>query len=282
MSIRFACEHCQSTLNVADKFGGKRVKCPKCSQPIQVPAVDADELSLEGDDPVVPSSTSNAVGGWGGGARTHLDDLLDEAGVQAKVEGPTCQECGAAIDPEAIICVECGFNFQTGQQMATMMSKEAFEASGSESDKILRKAEKDLDENPVDADEGNFGDGPESFIIAAVAIFGGALLVAGIVALIFIFDRISGDDQTMQAYVTFGVCAAFYGIGRLWILISGFITKKSAGVVMLIPLVGDIWAIIFGFMRMRALWMPTGLCILGILGQIIGAIILAVSGDSGS
>ena len=106
--------------------------------------------------------------------------------------------------------------------------------------------------------------------------------MAGIVALIFIFDRISGDDQTMQAYVTFGVCAAFYGIGRLWILISGFITKKSAGVVMLIPLVGDVWAIIFGFMRMRALWMPTGLCILGILGVIVGFILLLVAGDSGS
>jgi hypothetical protein len=30
---------------------------------------------------------------------------------------------------------------------------------------------------------------------------------------------------------------------------------------------------------MKALWMPTGLCILGILGQIIGMIILSISGS---
>lgn len=279
MSIRFACEHCQSGLNVADKFGGKRVKCPKCSQPIQVPAAEADELALASDELVPAAEEPKAPAGWGGAARTHLDDLLDEAGVKARVEGPACPECGSAIDPDAIICVECGYNLQTGQQMATMTSRETFEASGSESEKILRKAEQDLEDNPVDADDGNFGDGPESFIIAAVAIFGGALLVAGIVFLIFIFDRISGDNQTAQAVVTFVVCGAFYFIGRLWILINGFMTNVTAGVVMLIPVVGDVWAIIFGFMRMKALWMPTGLCILGILGQIIGLIILAVSGS---
>ena len=280
MSIRFACEHCQSTLNVADKFGGKKVKCPKCAQPIRVPAAEADELVLAGDDLVPAAEEPKATAGWGGGARTHLDDLLDEAGVKAKVEGPACPECGSAIDPEAILCVECGYNLQTGQQMATMMSREAFEASGSETEKILRKAEEDLEENPVDADDGNFGDGPESFIIAAVAIFGGAILVGAIVFLIFIFDRISGDNQTAQAIVTFVTCTVFYLIGRLWILINGFMSDTTAGVVMLIPIVGDVWAVIFGFMKMRVLWMPVGLQIIGVLGWIIGFIILAVSGSS--
>ena len=43
MSIAVACPNCGAKLNVRDDMGGRRGKCPKCSQPIDIPAAEARE-----------------------------------------------------------------------------------------------------------------------------------------------------------------------------------------------------------------------------------------------
>lgn len=37
MPIRVHCEKCGTTIDAPDKYGGKRVKCPKCSTPVLIP-----------------------------------------------------------------------------------------------------------------------------------------------------------------------------------------------------------------------------------------------------
>lgn len=43
MPIRFACEHCGARLSVSSRKAGARAKCPKCQEPIAVPASEEDE-----------------------------------------------------------------------------------------------------------------------------------------------------------------------------------------------------------------------------------------------
>ena len=35
--IKFRCQHCSKKIGVQDDYAGKRVWCPKCHQPAQVP-----------------------------------------------------------------------------------------------------------------------------------------------------------------------------------------------------------------------------------------------------
>ena len=275
MSIRFACEHCQSKLNVADKYGGKRVKCPKCAQPIKVPAAEADP----GEDLLAPiEPAAPAAGGWGQGTRTHLDDLLDEAGVKEAVTGPTCPACGSEITEGALICIECGYNFESGEQMATMMSQDTLEEGGSETDRMLRKAEKELDESPMHVDEGGFGDGPEAFLIAFGALIGGAFIVGAIVFVIFLFDRIT-EAEGMTILVTFVMCLLFHVIGRLWIIIVSFFEGPGHGFGTLLC---NIYAYIYGFSRFGNLWMPTFLMLMGEIGLFVVQMMMAFGGEEGA
>lgn len=43
MSIAVACPHCEAKLNVRDELAGRRGKCPKCSESIDIPAAAASE-----------------------------------------------------------------------------------------------------------------------------------------------------------------------------------------------------------------------------------------------
>jgi DNA-directed RNA polymerase subunit M/transcription elongation factor TFIIS len=44
MPTSVRCPGCQSTLRVRPELVGKRVKCPKCGKPVQVPAEEEEEL----------------------------------------------------------------------------------------------------------------------------------------------------------------------------------------------------------------------------------------------
>ena len=62
----------------------------------------------------MPQQPGAPVGGLG--------SLLDQAGFNAPevTAGPKCPSCGAGVQPGAVICIECGYNSQTGQRMATL------------------------------------------------------------------------------------------------------------------------------------------------------------------
>ena len=38
MGIRFLCEHCGKKLNIKDELAGKKGRCPKCNERIEIPA----------------------------------------------------------------------------------------------------------------------------------------------------------------------------------------------------------------------------------------------------
>lgn len=125
--IKFHCKHCSGKIGVKDEFAGKRVRCPKCKEPVRVPkpAVE-DDFELEmvsagnsGDD----FDLEMVSEGDAGGALYALAEM--EAGAAAELPthqqpaGNTCPQCGNACAPRAKVCVGCGYNFKTKGKLKT-------------------------------------------------------------------------------------------------------------------------------------------------------------------
>lgn len=47
-----------------------------------------------------------------------MADLLDEVGFD-NVQGPSCPQCEKPVQPGATLCVNCGYNLQTGETVAS-------------------------------------------------------------------------------------------------------------------------------------------------------------------
>lgn len=126
---------CGKTLGVKPELAGKKVKCPTCQAVLAIPAAAAigataygsqakpaakakaelDDLSGDmGLDDIEPGS-GNAFDDLGGG----LDSLLDEVNFKAS-EGPRCPECRTELTEDAVLCVKCGYNLQTGKKLKTV------------------------------------------------------------------------------------------------------------------------------------------------------------------
>ncbi len=88
MAITFSC-HCGKQIKVADKFAGRRAKCPACGGAVTIPQPDASDIDA---------------------------DLVYEAlGAQADREsepaaGATCSACDKPMQEGAVFCTHCGYN----------------------------------------------------------------------------------------------------------------------------------------------------------------------------
>lgn len=246
MAIKARCDSCGSSFQAKDSLAGRRVKCPKCSQPLVVPKPASGKVA------------QGAVTASSGQAHNPLLDLLDEVNVKAAARGPTCPNCASEMSPNAIVCVECGYNVETGQQLSTDVYGEE-EAQGvadvgmTDAEKIMAKAEKEIDESPVTAHGQDFGDGADSFLIAGIA--GAILLVlVGIgLAVIFTMDLIS--TVVASWFISFLASIGMIIAMGTWITIVAFLQKPAHGVACI--LTGGLWCIPYGFMQGRQLIMPT-------------------------
>lgn len=242
MSIKATCGNCNASFKAKDSLAGKKVKCPKCKSPMLIPN---------------PSTAVVVAGGRGMTTYDPIADLLDEANVKTATRGAGCPECGSEIQPGAVICVDCGLDFETGVQLKTKSgsggSSEIEDVGLTDADKIMRKAEEEIDETPIEAAGQDFGDGGESFVIALVA--GGILAVIIAIALVIIFMMESISDSYNSAFIS------SIASGGLWLVMTcwlGFVAMKAKpihGVAVI--LTGGLYGIFFGFMQGKALIVPT-------------------------
>ena len=117
MPIQVTCP-CGQRLAVKDELAGKRVKCPKCKQPLAISgqgSQTADTPAAGGKTTSAPKSQKTKKDEDGGG----LADLLDEVGLTAPTTGRRCPDCFADMGMEAIICIQCGFSTETGKRLRT-------------------------------------------------------------------------------------------------------------------------------------------------------------------
>ena len=243
MAIKATCGSCSSTFNARDELAGKRVKCPKCGERMTIPAATATPVAA---GRVVSKSA----------AVDPMEALLREAKVGESIHsGPICPDCATPVVPGAIICVDCGFNMETGKRLRT--AKETAEGEVdtglTDAEKIMQKAEAEIEETPVGVDDQDFGDGGDSFVIAAVAIVILVILVFIGLAVIFSMDQIS--TYYNSGAISFIASSCMWVGMSLWITYVAFRAKVAHGIGCVAT--AGLYCIMFGFMQGKTLLLPT-------------------------
>ncbi len=247
MAIKARCGGCGTSFQAKDSLAGRRVKCPKCAQPLTVPQAATKQVAKK-----APAAASAAV-------HNPLLDLLDEVNVKSAVRGPVCQNCGGPMAANAIVCIECGYNVETGQQIATSIYADDDEEEGvadvglTDAEKIMAKAEQDIDDMPVTAHGQDFGDGADSFLIAGIAGIVLLVLVGIGLAVIFTMDVIS--QSIASWFISFLASCLMVLAMATWITIVAFLQKPAHGIACI--LTGGLWCIVYGFLQGRQLIVPT-------------------------
>lgn len=93
--IKFACPGCQQHIACDTGYSGMEISCPACKAKMIVP-------QLPGTPPPPPRLSIEST------APPPLPP-------PPSAEGRICQNCGAGVEPDAMICTQCGTNLQTGQ-----------------------------------------------------------------------------------------------------------------------------------------------------------------------
>ena len=182
-------------------------------------------------------------------------DLLDEANVKGVTRGPTCENCAAELMPGAVICIECGFNMETGKQISSDIEEGSKSTAGmSDADRIMAKAEQDIEDMPVTADGQDFGDGADSLVIAGVAGVILLLLVGIGLTIIFSMEQISkginsGAISMCASIMMIILCGA-------WITIVAF-KQQRPGHALACICTGFLYSVVYGFMQGKDLLIPT-------------------------
>lgn len=234
-------------------MAGKRARCPKCSQPLIIPMGDADmggELRLEA--PVdVPKYNP-------------LDDILAEEGVRSAPMGPVCPSCAEPVNPGAVICVQCGFNLQTGEKVTSNLydddeDDESAMAGMSETEKMLYKAEREIEDMPISADGEKFGDEGDSYIVAVVGLIVMAAAVGLAVFTIMQLDEIEDFNTPLVS----GWMSILFVIGAMTsVTITAFKERPLEGYLCLTVIYVEWYAV------SRGLYVQLGL--MNLFGAIAG------------
>jgi hypothetical protein len=152
-----------------------------------------------------------------------------------------------------VICIECGFNQETGDRLTTEASEDvAAGANMSGTEQMMRKAERDLEDIPISTDEDDFGDGAESYIIALVAAFFGAILLGICMAVILSMEQLS--QLMAPAGISFIASILLYVGMAAWLTIVAFKAATGHGIACVAS--GGLYCPIFGFMQGKTLLLP--------------------------
>jgi predicted Zn finger-like uncharacterized protein len=252
MPIKVQCESCGASFKAKEALAGKRVRCPKCKQPLTIPAAGAGSAK-----PAAPAKKSRpkAAAGSVRANPNPMMDLLDEANVKGVSRGPTCDHCAAELMPGAVICIECGYNLETGKLVATEVDEGPVNTAGmTDAERMMAKAEQDIDDMPVTGDGQDFGDGADSLVIAGVAGVILLLLVGIGLTIIFSMEQISkgvnsGAISMCAAIMMVILCGA-------WITIIAF-KQQRPGHALACICTGFLYAVVYGFMQGKDLLIPT-------------------------
>jgi hypothetical protein len=219
---------------------------------------------------LVAGQRSTSVSLAGAAGHNPLLDLLDEAGVESVPQGPICENCGADMELNGVICIGCGFNMSTGLQLETESFEDPAEAHNdeeiSDTDRIMAKAEREIEEMPVTAVGQNFGDGADSFLIAFVGMIAMLILVAIGISIIFLMDFFG--EAIDPALISFWASTVIYALCTIWITIVAFIAKPVQGIICVCT--GGLYCIIFGFLTRGLILPATILCTSVVIGIVSG------------
>jgi len=156
MPIKVSCQ-CGQAFNAPDKLAGKTVKCPKCQNPLAIPGGGQPQAPQQAPKQQAPKQQAPrqqappAADPLGGG----MGSLFDDAGLGVQSGPPVCPSCQQTMMATSMVCVNCGFNRQTGARMqgAGGPVEEIDHAEA-----LIAKARAEIDKTPISKKGSDFGD----------------------------------------------------------------------------------------------------------------------------
>ena len=258
MPIKVKCGNCSAQFKAKDELAGRRVKCPKCQSPVTIKA-----------PPVAAPSAAKKR------AANPLLDILDEEDVRSRASGPICDNCGSEVKHGAVICIDCGFNLETGDRLETEAAEDVENNAGmTGTEQMMRKAQRDLEESEDHGNDGDFGDGAESYVIAMVAGFFGLIMLAMALAVVFFMEQLV--TLTNPAVISLIASVLLYMGMAAWISIVAFSADQIQGISCLASL--GLYCPIFGFMNGKTLMLPSVCMIVSFLMLIATSIYVSYNG----
>ena len=255
MPIKVKCGSCSARFKAKDELAGRRVKCPKCQKPVVIEAA-------------APVPVASAPKAAKAAAHNPLLDILDEEEVRSRVRGPMCDNCGSEVKRGMVICIDCGFNLETGDQLETEADEDIESSAGmTGTEQMMRKAERDLEEAEDAGIDGDFGDGAESYLIALVAGFFGLIMLCMGLAVVFFMEQLT--TLMSPAGISLIASILLYMGMAAWISIVAFSAAQGHGIACLVSL--GLYCPIFGFMTGKTLLLPA-ICML------VSAVMLLATG----
>ena len=185
MPIKVACK-CGASFAAKDELAGKAVSCPKCKQPLRIPTPAA-----------APAKAAPSA----------LDDLFDEVGISVK-KNASCPKCNTELKSNAILCVACGFDLQSGAHREGAKIQDMSRGGhGEAADSLLARASRQIDIDKEE-DKKNLSHGAPAYVY----LFGLIVIVA-FAAMMFTLPKGLAFYITGWALVIFvGVIQFYYGI----------------------------------------------------------------------
>lgn len=200
MPVKVSC-HCGQSFTAKDELIGQTLLCPKCSQPLTIQA----------------SSAAPAKKTSGG-----IDDLFEEAGLE-EVRGPRCPHCGTAVQKDAVLCVSCGFNLQTGDRVQGAVIRSDEGAAVAEM--MLASAEKEIAYSKSE-EKKNQSQGTPAWMLFLILV-----IVLGFSATMYIWPREQAVLYT--GYEVMGLGGLMILVGVVRIIIEGFFRSYVHGLLCL-------------------------------------------------
>lgn len=192
-TIKFQCKGCGKKIGVRAEYAGKKAKCPGCQQPIRVPSPRPKRATASGAPVASAAAGASGLGDLSGdsSAGPSLYDLAEmeqqapaemaemtsrlggRAGIAQLKDGKPCPACNTAVKQEAIICVHCGHNFESGKKLKTKKD--------SKMGKAMRNVATSLGEEDDDdtSDLWKYAIPTFSFLLGSIAAYTGLIEVVG-------------------------------------------------------------------------------------------------------
>ncbi len=202
-----------------------------------------------------------------------MDDLFSEAGFEMKT-GKTCPSCFESMPKEAMLCVHCGFHFESGAKVAGHQTELDDEMSGAAA---LKKAARDLQSAKTMQEKMTSGSGMPWWLLGLIFFI--MVSVTG-VAVVGVNNSRREDDVKLafnwQATLLALIGGAFTAVGTgayFTVLFKAFKENVKQGLLSVIPL----YLLYFGFSRFREAGKPMLLAIALLaagIGMLVGANVL--------
>jgi hypothetical protein len=114
--IVITCPECKKQLKGPAELQGKRVRCKACGQVFAVRASKAPAGVKQTDVPPAQAKSASAPP-----KQQKEETEANRYGMTDIVLSPRCPQCAAELEsPDAVICLNCGYNSRTRQRMTTI------------------------------------------------------------------------------------------------------------------------------------------------------------------